>query len=237
MNVFCLTIDTDWVPDEVLQFTIDLLNKEGINATFFCTNKTDCDFGNHEVALHPNFTSFDLEKHLSELLSLFPEAKGLRSHSLFFTERLRPLLAQKEIFYTSNMMLFEGSQLAPCMISPSTVEFPIYFMDTFNIIMKGANATFQNDIEKLLTDGLKVYDFHPIHIFMNTASFDHYDSFKSVYHDTNALKKYINYATYGIRDYFLELLKYISSNNCNHSTLIELCAKHRKIQHAGNNNR
>ena len=72
---------------------------------------------------------------------------------------------------------------------------PIYFMDTFNLIMKGAELPFERDISLLSSDGLKIYDFHPIHIYANTFSLDHYDSFKKHYHDFDWLKEYYEQQT------------------------------------------
>lgn len=237
MNDISITVDIDWVPDLILEDTINLLSSSGINATFFCTNATDCDFGTHEQAIHPNFVSMDLERHITEMLDLFPEAKGLRSHSLFFSERMRPILSKKEIQYCSNAMLFEHPYLEPCMMAPTVLEFPLYFMDTFNLIMKGSSPTFANDLHKHSIEGMKVYDFHPIHIFMNTYSLEHYDSFKQFYQKPEFLKQHVNVEKYGIRDYLTDLLKHILVNRLSTTTLIDLCAKTRVIADEGNNNR
>lgn len=237
MNDISITVDTDWAPDLILEYTLNLLSISGINATFFCTNATDCDFGDHEQAIHPNFTSMDLDGHIARMMEIFPDAKGLRSHSLFFSERMRPVLAKKGIQYCSNVMLFKHPHLEPCMMAPSILEFPIYFMDTFNLIMKGSSSTFAHDLHKHSIDGMKVYDFHPIHIFMNTCSIEHYDSFKQFYQKPEILKQYVNTEKYGIRDYFTDLIKYISVNKLSTTTLNELCIKTRIITDEGNNNR
>ena len=237
MNDISITVDTDWVPDLILDDTINLLSKFGIDGTFFCTNATDCDFGTHEQAIHPNFLSMNFEKHISEILELFPTAKGFRSHSLFFTERLRPILAKKDINYCSNVMLFEHPNLKPCMMAPSVLEFPLYFMDTFNLIMKGGGSTFSSDVEKQSIAGMKVYDFHPVHVFMNTHSIEHYDSFKEFYQKPIILKEHVNVERYGIRDYLIDLLNYISINNLVTTKLIDLSDKTRIVAHEGNPNR
>lgn len=237
MNTFSISIDTDWVSDDVLQFTIDLINRFGIQATFFCTNQTDCDFNKHEIAIHPNFTSLDFNRHIDEMLSIFPMAKGIRSHSLFYSERMRPIFYQKGIEYTSNYMLFEHKNLTPCMVSPTVIELPIFFMDTFNLIMKGPKANFATDVDKLTEVGLKVYDFHPIHVYMNTYSFEHYEEFKHEYKNSAKLKTYINTKYYGIRNYLEDLLLYIVTNKMHHETLGNLSIQYRKANYAGNINR
>jgi hypothetical protein len=237
MSKFYISFDTDWVPDKVLDHTLSLLDEHNITATFFCTNKTECDLSNHEIAIHPNFTTLDIEKHFLEILDLFPDSKGLRSHSLFFTERMRPLLAKHGFNYTSNTMMFEQKNILPYMMSPIVVEMPIYFMDTFNLIMKGAELPFERDISLLSSDGLKVYDFHPIHIYANTFSLDHYDSFKKYYHDFDWLKENVNRSKKGIGDYFVDLLKHINRSGEVTQTLINGSEKYRKIKDEGTNNR
>jgi hypothetical protein len=237
MNNICITLDTDWVTDEVLDFTLEILDQHDIKATFFCTNKTQCDLKSHEIGIHPNFTSMDFEKHVADMLDIFPDSKGMRSHSLFFTERLRPILAMYNINYTSNNMMFEQGGITPYMISPSVVEIPIYFMDTFNLIMKGSDLTFEMDKKLMKQDGLKVYDFHPIHIYSNTRSLEHYDSYKKYYHDTKSLKNHRNVTHPGIRNYFIDLLKFIKQHDQECSSMLELSIKYQNSQYAGTNNR
>ena len=236
MNDICITLDTDWVTDEVLDFTLNILAQHGIKATFFCTNKTDCDLSNHEIAIHPNFTSMDFEKHVFEILDLFPESKGMRSHSLFFSERLRPVLAKYDIRYTSNNMMFEQGGIKPYMISPSVLEIPVFFMDTFNLIMKGSDLTFEMDKPLLKQAGVKVFDFHPIHIYANTRSIKHYDSYKKYYHDNKVLRNHRNSTHPGIQDYFIDLLKHIKQQDCHCSTTFEVSIKYQNSQYAGTDN-
>jgi len=89
MNKLVLSLDMDWAPVEVVEYTLSMLEEYDITATLFMTNKLSIDFNQHELAIHPNFTSLDLERHIAERMNDFPEAIGTRSHSLFFTERLR----------------------------------------------------------------------------------------------------------------------------------------------------
>src|SRR3954466_13199870 len=103
-NGIVITFDTDWADDRILDDLLNLLATYNIRATFFCTNKSSCDFSNHEIGIHPNFKSLEFDRHVSELKDIFPDATGLRSHSLFFSERLRPVYFKYGIEYTSNYM-------------------------------------------------------------------------------------------------------------------------------------
>ena len=55
-----LTFDIDWCSDEVLSFTLDIIEKNNIKATFFVTHETLLlermrDNPKIELGIHPNF--------------------------------------------------------------------------------------------------------------------------------------------------------------------------------------
>ena len=108
-----ITMDTDWVPDEVLEYSIEILSSYHIKVTLFMTHRTKIDLSAHEIAIHPHFASLDLEDYIKKSLNNFPEAKGSRSHSLFFTERLRPLYKKFGIEYQSNVMMYLQKHIRP----------------------------------------------------------------------------------------------------------------------------
>ena len=80
------------------------------------------------------------------------------------------------------------------------------------------------DINKInLVDlGVKVFLFHPFHIFMNTSSLSDYTKFKEHYHDLPFLQQYRNLNKKGIRNLFLDLLAYIKSNKIEIKTMDEV---------------
>ena len=95
------------------------------------------------------------------------------------------------------------------------MQFPIFFMDDF--VLK--NHKFISEriddllIPETLADGspgLKVFDFHPIHIFLNTRSQEHYSDCKKYYHEPRELEKR-RHKGRGIGTLFEELLSLISS--------------------------
>ena len=57
--------------------------------------------------------------------------------------------------------------------------------------------------------GIKIFDFHPIHIFLNSPSIEFYQSSKINFHNFELLKKDI-FDGVGIRDIFLEVIKLLS---------------------------
>src|SRR5262249_51884475 len=106
-NTICFTVDVEWAADEVLADLRGLFDQYGVRATFFVTH-ANVETPGHERGLHPNFrrngdtyrllrkrrdetTVTDDEVHshiLQTTLAFAPEAKGLRTHSLYYDSTL-----------------------------------------------------------------------------------------------------------------------------------------------------
>lgn len=221
-NTIAISMDIDWAPDPVIEDSLRLLASYDVQATLFMTHQTSVDISKHELGIHPNFTSLDLEKHLQERLNDFPHSKGVRSHSFFFTERLRPLYARYGILYQSNVMMYRQPYIKPYLIARSTLEIPLFWMDFFYIEMEHPNLSFQLTELEVETPGLKVFDFHPIHVFLNTESLERYETAKDYYHEPKKLLQFRNNQTLGTRDLLIELLEHIQANNIQPKTLQQI---------------
>jgi peptidoglycan/xylan/chitin deacetylase (PgdA/CDA1 family) len=219
-------MDMDWAPDEVIDYSMALLAEHGIKATLFMTNTVGADTTGHELAIHPNFTTIDFEKHVAERLEEFPEAKGTRSHSLMYTERLRPVYEKYGIEYQSNTMLYRQHSLRPFKISPQTIEVPLFWMDNFYIEMENYAPSYVFDELQCSESGLKVFDFHPVHVFLNTESLDRYNEAKKFYKEPKELAKYRNTETRGTCDIFKGVLQQMQSSQPSRS-LMEIAAGYR----------
>lgn len=168
-----LTFDTDWVPQFMVDRCLDILDEGGARATFFCTGPYDLrDPDRFEAALHPNFLpdstqGEDPEAVMKGLKSLFPEAVGSRSHKYFWHSDIRPLLQRHGILY-------DCTQFLPAQAHAGLVEHlglkraGTWWSDNLHL-MGGLDLT-RFDPPGLLTPGLKVLDFHPIHVYMNSPS-------------------------------------------------------------------
>lgn len=55
-------------------------------------------------------------------------------------------------------------------------------------------------------EGVKVFDFHPIHIFLNTESLDRYERTRPYHQNPSELIKH-RYKGYGTRNRLIELLE------------------------------
>lgn len=213
MDGIILTMDIDWAHDDVIEYALAILDHYKIDATIFMTHKVDVDLRNHEIALHPNFTTLNLESHIRTIYNIYPQAVGIRSHSLFYTERFRDLYPLFEIKYDSNVMMYCQEGIKPYYIMPNVIEMPLFWMDNFYLEME-KNPSFQPKHLALTSPGLKIFNFHPIHIFLNTIDLGVYENAKNVYKNPAELWKFRNNdINKGVEVFLIRLLSLINENN------------------------
>lgn len=221
--MIALSFDTDWAPQELIDDTINLLNDYNLKSTFFVTNKIDFSkIKNHEIAIHPNFQgTSNQEDILKETINFLPEKQtfGSRSHRLFFNSPLISLYEKFRIQYDSNFYMPGVDNIKPFIFNfADVVEIPFYFSDDDYIVN---SKNFELNNLDLNNNGVKVFLFHPFHIFMNTKSSDFYHELKPHYKDYSFLKNRINQKA-GIRNLFIDLLEYIENHDLSLSTLNEI---------------
>lgn len=187
-----LTFDIDWAPDWMVADAADLLVRAGVPATWFVTHLAPVlsDLRSEplfEVGVHPNFLPGSShgttpQQVMECLLEIAPGARSVRSHSLFQSERHSQMLAEQFGMRT------DCSQLLPDMpnVAPHRLRFsangpwltrvPHTFQD--NMFMF-TGRRWSADDPFFHTPGLKVFDFHPVHLALNSAGFDSYERLKA----------------------------------------------------------
>jgi peptidoglycan/xylan/chitin deacetylase (PgdA/CDA1 family) len=243
LETICFTVDVEWAHPAVLNEMIALFDGYGVRATFFCTH-AGVDVGAHERGLHPNYRrngttlkelaagigaaraafmdESDLYRHvLSTTLQFAPEAKGARSHSLFYDSLLIPLYREFGLEYDSSCQLPLSPGLRPIWKEYDVLELPIYFSDHFEL--KSGATGFDVALMHLDRPGLKIINLHPNMFYVNATSDEHYISTKSFYHDPDRLL-HARQSRRGIRPMVIDLLEYIASRNCPTATLGEINA-------------
>ena len=190
--MFSISIDTDWATQETIDYTAELLDEYNITATFFLTNPINCSkLSNHEIAIHPNFENqIDWEQVIKTTINFLPskQSKGCRSHKLFRSSTLNPIYEKFGIEYDSNYFLSNYKTPLPFFFPQSNIlEIPFFFGDDALL-----TETCMMDFNTVNLDdsGVKVFLFHPFHIFMNTSSMKEYESLKPYYNseDLNSHK-------------------------------------------------
>ncbi len=228
--MFVITIDVDWASNELIHDVVNLLNERKLQSTFFITNQINfSSLNNHELAIHPNFEIIgDEENTLKNIINLLPQnkTKGCRSHKLFNSSTIFQLYKKFGIEYDSNYYIPSSKYSEPFLIDWADIlEIPFFFAD--DAYYETKNNFVLSDID-IKDNGIKVFLFHPFHIFMNTYNVNDYNKHKNFYHDLDYLEKNKNTQKNGIRDMFISLLDYIEKNNIETKTMYEVNSIYRK---------
>lgn len=212
-----LTIDVDWAHDEVLADSIDLVEKTGVCATWFITHETTCLEllrGNprFELGIHPNFNPLlsgdhslgkTAEEIVDRLLEIVPEAKSVRSHSMTQSSVLLNLFCDKGLTHDCNHYIPQQSQiiLKPWHLWNGLIRVPYFWEDDLSCIYEDCF-----DPTSLLSrQGLRVFDFHPIHLFLNTTNLSEYEETRNLHRKPNELIKHRASSDNGARSRFEKL--------------------------------
>lgn len=234
-SVISFTFDVEWASQTVIDDVRSLLDDRGIRGTFFVTH-AGVDVGTHERGLHPNFRrNGDIYRSLTDAharsdnevyehvlktaLSFAPEARGARSHSLFFDSSLLPIYERIGLEYDATFRLELVPNLRPFWKQYNIVEIPTYYADYFDMV----SQTTSFDAKNLHLDapGMKVVDFHPNLVYINAPDLSRYDATRPFYHDTERLAA-ARFGGRGTRTIFIELLDYVASNKKATATLGEI---------------
>jgi len=220
-NKVFITMDLDWCSDEVLRFTIDLLEESKICTTLFVTHPTDLliklkENKDIELGIHPNFNlllngDFTYGKNISEVLDIFknivPDSVSVRSHSMTQNSLILDEFEKKNLLFDCNTFIPFSSDIV---IKPynhwtkKLVKVPYFWEDDIHILYQ-----WDWDVERYLNyPGLKVFDFHPIHLFLNTERLNRYENARKDLHNYSSLVKHVNKSKRGVRDFFLDIIHY-----------------------------
>ena len=213
-----LTFDIDWAHDQIIEDVLQLLSRYIVPVTIFATHKTkilsSCSLlkDRIEIGLHPNFNHLlwsesngkNFSIVCSDLKEIYPNATSVRSHSLCFGSLIQTAYEALGITHDSSMMIpyqYNNFDLFPFKMWDGLVRVPYFFCDYLTVMTTDA------PINTLASRrGLKVFDFHPIHVFLNTESLDRYERTRPLHHNPKELIKH-RYQGYGTRNRLIELLE------------------------------
>lgn len=203
-NKFIISFDIDWASDEVLNHLVELVESYNVKCVFFITHNTPVlkriiSNPNFELGLHPNFnpllenrSSSSVEQIINELKTFVPEVNVLRSHSLTTSGRWLGLYQKCGIKYLSNYMMRGVNNIQPFYHINGLVEVPIYYADDGEIFLnddKSIPRLKSNFDSTQELKGIRVLNFHPIHITLNSSSYKQYESAKLNQHSYREMLK------------------------------------------------
>ena len=193
MSLPVITLDVDWAPDFVIDEVASLLINDGVRATWFITHASPAierlkDYPDlFELGIHPNFqpgsthgsTPEEVLDHMGELV---PSPSSVRTHALV---QSTPLLAQ--MFRRFPSLKADLSLFLP---HSTRCEFSLFAHG--GSLVTRIPYIWEDDLEMDFPEqvwrlegldrckGLRVFDFHPIHIILNDPSMNSYIKLKSL---------------------------------------------------------
>ncbi|QNI52875.1 hypothetical protein SynBIOSE41_00306 [Synechococcus sp. BIOS-E4-1] len=217
-----LSIDIDWAHDVVLEDTINLIEQAAVKACFFVTHETPLlerlrSNPLFELGLHPNFDPLlrgeaarSARDIVNDLARVVPEAQVLRSHAMTTSGRWLELYREAGITHVSNYLMFGDVNIHPFYQLNGLVEAPVFFADDGLLFQRTNSAvSFDLDVELLASsEGLRVFNYHPIHLFLNSENLERYSRVRNFLNDPVALKR-MRFEGNGSRTWLSSLLRLI----------------------------
>mgnify|MGYP001208608167 CR=1 FL=1 len=214
-----LTFDIDWAPDETIKEISHQLINANIKSTWFVTHKTpvleilrerDDLFS---LGIHPNFLKGSTqgsseEEILKNLMKIVPEAKVIRTHGIFqYGGLFGKIINLTSIKIDSSIFLPEMENID--MLEHHTPQgvlkrIPIFWADDHELLKQSKGFNLSKYISQ---NGLKVFLFHPIHIYLNSSNIKDYNSYKK-----NGILSRNNHIV-GVGTFFYRLIDYIKLNS------------------------
>lgn len=226
--IIVFSLDADWVSDEILEWAIGLFKNEGWPVTVFATNASEVLRRSHndpyvDISIHPDFfQNNDHEKTILELIKLFPDSKGVRSHGLFEYANLLNLYRKHGLSWDSSQLLYLCRNIMPYRHPSGLIRLPIFWEDDDYF---SDNPDWRVERLGLEKSGVKCFDFHPIHLFLNTYIASQYTYAKERHFSHQALDdaRY-NGNDKGIYNFFIHLSEYIRQHSLKVSRMEEVCS-------------
>ena len=223
-----LTLDTDWCPEEVLQYALALFEEHALRCTIFATGRyaalETCAPQRIEIGVHPNFNDATLAQYegkLQELLALYPNAQGVSSHAMMSSTPLLHLFKQAGLQYDRNLLRYQQPEARPFYYFNGLLRVPIFWEDDIWFAEEQREPFVAGSFERSALP--LVFNFHPIHLYLNTSSPEHYTAFKPHYHEAHKLMAH-RHEGYGVLSYFTDLIAHLRAQQIATGLLNELVA-------------
>lgn len=201
MSKVVLTLDVDWVPDFVIDDIANRLMKAGACATWFITHDspavqsllTEPSF---ECGIHPNFYPGSSQGETTEevfdyCLSIAPQAVTMRTHGLLQSSRIYNYACEKTpIKIDVSTLMFGAPSCDPGWhIAPVGKLLKVPFQWEDDIEMNKERPDWTAGIMKEADPF--ILNFHPIHIYLNSADMTAYNDVKARASDLQNVSKSI----------------------------------------------
>lgn len=189
---FAVTLDVDWAPDFAIDHVASILLSRQVRATWLITHDSPAlrRVAEHrdlfEIGIHPNFAPGSThgqspEEVLDHCLALAPDARAIRTHSLMQSTALLDLfLVRTSLLADLSVFLPYAQDLAPVAYTlrgRTIYRCPTFWEDDYEFLQpmpRWDAAAFHSN------SGMKIFAFHPIHVYLNSSGPDTYERLKTL---------------------------------------------------------
>lgn len=228
MDAVCLTFDIDWAPDFMIDFVAELLIARQIRATWFITHATPAlqrlrQYPHlFELGIHPNFLPGSThgntpEAVLAHCTELVPESISVRTHNLVqSTPLLHQIMIQTPITIDVSLFMPHTPHLRPVEYhwnQRTLLRLPFFWEDDMEMTHPAPSWRLSPILS--LGNGLKIFNFHPVHLYLNSSDMAPYQSLKQQNPQFTAITateaaSHVQ-TTEGAQTLLLELLEHLTS--------------------------
>lgn len=233
--MICLSFDTDHLDEARMKEFLSYVKIPG-TGTFFCTQRYRClDSAHHELAPHPCLVAGRLwDDELQTMRASFPKAVGWRSHSCIYSHLLSEWVGRNGYQYVSTADNLGQPGIKPIREAFGTWQMPIYYMENLDFSDSrfwGARAKAPFDRQKIdlamKNQGLFVFDFHPVHLMLNTPSYEFYAAARDDFKKGLPLTQ-LRYDGVGAHSFYVELVETMSRAGVESCSMAFALNEHRK---------
>ena len=211
-----LSFDIDWVPDYMLEMLGNLV--DGVDASFMHTHSSKACAqisATFPSGIHPNLLrNSDQGQNILEVID-FHKNLGIdfdtcRFHVLNYGYPDLIELSKAGTKLDSSTILFNGKNIIPTYHEDLDMIMAPYFWEDGTFLR--SKKDFGEDIIDWKTKGLKIFDFHPLDIYLNTVTLEQRNEFKKSVTklqetEEKFASKFINNSDFGSRDILKHLLR------------------------------
>lgn len=207
-----LTFDTDHMSEARMETFLRTFDRPGRGVMSCTQSYNSVDEVAHELAPHPYLPEgADWDRELNSKREMFPNAVGWRSHGCVYSQTLAVRLAREDYLYASANEALGSVGLTPLYGSWGMLQTPIYYMDSCD----GSRSVFWPKsnhrpfdaalIDRALeADGLFIFDFHPVHLLLNSPDPHYYLTRRLAFVEGAPLRDLV-YPGRGVATFFNEL--------------------------------
>jgi hypothetical protein len=186
-----VTIDVDWAPDFMIRAVAKMLLEASVRSTWFVTHRSEAVHELREkpelfeLGIHPNFLEGSShgrtpEEVIKHCMDLVPEAVCMRTHALVQSTPLLESVVRLSPVRTDVSLFLPGvpavGPLVQHAVSASLLRVPYSWEDDDEMARPRPCWDYT---AHLVGSGPVIFDFHPVHVYLNSSSFEPYRLLKS----------------------------------------------------------